>query len=505
MPSTAKKITLNTFFLYARQILNIFVSLYTVRIVLKILGTEDYGIYNVIAGIVATLGFINNSMSNASQRYFSFEIGKNSDGLSNIFSMTIMSYIGIVAVIVLLSESIGLWYVSEKMIIPEGRGEAVVLSFQCVIATFVFSFMSSPFTALIISNENMFVFSFVSVFESVAKLIMTVVLTKVNFDKLILYSFLMIFPSAISFFIYMLFCFLKYKNVKLIKYWNWNQICDMYIYTFSNLGGSIINIFKIQILNVFINQKFNSKVVAARGIATNISGIIQSFSINFSTAISPFVTKQFAQNRKKELCDFLILSCKISYFINFVIGLPAFLEIDYLLKLWLKIPPEYSVIFSKLIIVDCCIDSLTLPLMVGIQATGKISKYVFSMSAFNLLYLPVCLILFHLGFDATSALIVSPVFTFISIFIRIFYICMNMEYKFIKLILKILIPVVLVSVISFFIMFVFTGIFVQSFFRLCGTTAVSLIVNVVLILLFGLNRNEKLSVFLKIKARLKKN
>ena len=505
MLGAVKKITLNTFFLYMRQIINIFVSLYTVRVVLKVLGTGDYGIYNVVAGIVATLGFINNSMSNASQRYFSFEIGKNTNGLSKIFSMTILSYIGIIIVIVLLSESIGLWYVSRKMIFPEGRGCAAVLSFQCVIITFVFSFMSSPFMALIISNENMFVFSVVSVFESVAKLIMTVFLTKVNFDKLVLYSFLMIFPAAISFFIYMLFCFFKYKNVSLIKYWNWKLIRDMSLYTISNLGGSIINIFKIQVLNVFINQKFSSKIVAARGIATNISGIIQSFSINFSTAISPFVTKQFAQDRKRDLCDFLILSCKISYFINFIIGLPAFLEMDYLLKLWLKIPPEYSVVFSKLVIVDCCIDSLTLPLMVGIQATGKISKYVFSMSAFNLLYLPVCLILFHFGFNPTSALVVSPVFTFISIFIRIFYISKNMDYKLVGLVLKILIPVVFVSVISFFTMFAFTEIFVQSFIRLFGTTVVSVIVNAILILLFGLNKNERISVFSKIKAKLERN
>lgn len=504
MAATAKKITLNTIFLYSKQILSMLVSLYTVRIVLKVLGTEDYGIYNVIAGIIAVLGFVNNSMANASQRYFSFELGKNNlDGLSRIYSMTILGYIGVTLLIILLSETIGVWYIKSKMVLPANRATATFTSFQCVVATFLFSFISSPFMALIIAHENMFVFSFVSIFESLAKLIMAFLLIKINFDKLVLYSFLMIFPSFISFLVYITFCQVKYKNVKFIKYWKWNQIKEMYIYTISNLGGSIINIFKIQVLNLIINQKFNSKIVAARGIATNISGIIQSFSVNFTTAISPFITKEYAQNRKQQLYDFLIFSCKISYFINFIIALPAVFEMNYLLNLWLKIPPEYSVIFSRLVIIDCCIDSLTLPLMVGIQATGKISKYVFSMSIFNLFYIPCCLILFKLGFGATSALVMAPFFTFGSIFIRIYYVHRNMNYNFFRLFVKIFIPVAAVSVCASFLSYLFTiRIFAQSFFRLCFTTLFTAMTSVFFIFLFGLNKYEKNIVLSKVKTKI---
>lgn len=497
-----EKIAHNTVFLYVRQILNLLISLYAVRMVLKILGTEDYGIYCVIAGIVAMTGFLNNSMANASQRYFSFELGKkNINGLSEIFSMTIVSYVGISLFLIIIYETIGAWYIQNKLILPFGRENAVSMSFQCVIITFIFSFIASPFIALIIAHENMFVFSLVSVFESVAKFIMTILLSKLHFDKLILYSILMIFPSFVSFLIFFCFCFTKYKNIKFKKYWNWKQIKEMYIYTISNLGGSVINIFKIQILNIFINQKFNSKIVAGRGIATSISGIIQSFSVNFSTAISPFVTKKFAQGCRKELCSFLGFSCKISYFINFVIGLPAVLEMEYLLKLWLKTPPEYSSVFSQLIIIDCCIDSLTLPLMVGIQATGRISKYVLSMSVFNILYLPVCLMLFYFGFNATSALLVAPFFTFVSIFIRIYYICKNIGYKFMNMTFEIIIPVFVVTVFTAGIMYLIVRNIEQSFLRLCLTVFASFALNVFFIFLLGLNKTERSFVYSKIKAK----
>lgn len=499
--NTAQKLTLNTIFLYAKQMLSMIVSLYTVRIVLRVLGTEDYGIYNVIAGIVATLGFVSNSMANASQRYFSFELGKNNKaGLSNIFSMTILSYAGIILIIILFSESIGVWYIKNRMLLPAGRSNAAFAAFQCVIATFTFSFVSSPFIALIIANENMSVFSIVSIFESIAKLLMAFILVKINFDKLILYSFLMIFPSLISFCIYIAFCHGKYRYVRFIRYWNWNKIKEMYVYTFSNLGGSVINIFKIQVLNLVINQKFSSKVVAARGIATNISGIIQSFSVNFTTAISPFITKEYAQGRNQTLYDFLTFSCKISYFINFIIALPAVLEMEYLLELWLKIPPEYSVLFSKLVIIDCCIDSLTLPLMVGIQATGRISKYVLSMSVLNLLYVPCCLALFGLGLDASSALAAAPFFTFGSIFIRVHYICKNMKYSFVKFFLKIFAPASIVSLCASFISSFTVRIFTPSFFRLCFTTFVSIIFSAAFIFILGLNKSERNIVILKLKS-----
>lgn len=499
-----KKITHNTVFLYVRQIINLLVSFYTIRIVLRVLGTEDYGIYNVIAGIVAMTGFLNSSMANASQRYFSFELGKhNINRLSEIFSMTIVSYVGISIFLIVISETIGTWYIQNKLVLPLGRESAVSMSFQWVIVTFIFSLIASPFMALIIAYEDMFVFSLISILESLTKLIMSVLLSKLHFDKLVLYSFLMIFPSFISFLVFSCFCFTKYKNIKFKKYWNWKQIKEMYVYTISNLGGSVINIFKNQVLNIFINQRFNSKIVAGRGIATNISGIIQSFSVNFSTAISPFVTKKFAQGDRKELFDFFAFSCKISYFINFVIGLPVVLEIDCLLKLWLKTQPEYSSIFSQLIIIDCCIDSLTLPLMVGIQATGKISKYVFSMSVFNILYLPVCLIMFHFGFNATSALLVAPFFTFVSIFIRIYYICKNMDYKFINMAFEILVPVVAVTVFSSSIMYLIVRNIEKSFLRLCLTVVVSFALNIFFIVLLGLNKAERSLVYSKIKARLR--
>lgn len=502
---TGKKITQNTVFLYVRQIINLLVSLYTIRVVLRVLGTEDYGIYNIIAGIVAMTGFLNSSMANASQRYFSFELGKqNINRLSEIFSMTIVSYVGISLFLIVISETVCTWYIQNKLILPFGRENAVSVSFQWVIVTFIFSLIASPFMALIIAYEDMFVFSLVSVLESLTKLIVTVLLSKLHFDKLVLYSFLMIFPSFISFIVFSFFCFTKYKNIKFKKYWNWKQIKEMYIYTISNLSGSVINIFKIQILNVFINQRFNSKVVAGRGIATSIGGIIQSFSVNFSTAISPFVTKKFAQGCGKDLCDFLVFSCKISYFINFVIGLPAVLEIKYFLNLWLKTQPEYSSVFSQLVIIDCCIDSLTLPLMIGIQATGRISKYVFSMSVFNILYLPVCLIMFHFGFNATSALLVAPFFTFVSVFIRIYYICKNMDYQFINMAFNILIPVIAVTALTSSSMYLIVRNIEESFLRLCLTVVVSFALNIFFIFLFGLNKAERNLVCSKIKSRLRR-
>lgn len=485
-------ISKNTLFLYSKQILNLIVGLYAVRVVLNVLGTDDYGIYNVVAGVVFAFGFINNSIANAIQRYFAISIGKQEfKKLSDIFSMVITTYIGISLFLILLSEIIGIWIINYKLNVPVGRESAVNIAFHCVNVSLFFTIISSPFIALLIAYEDMFVFSVVSVFESLGKLIIAFILPLTKFDKLTVYSIFCILPILFSFFVYFIFCKKKYVWIKFHKFWDKSLFKEMAVYTLSNLGGSLISIFKIQILNVVINQKFSSTIVAARGIATNISGIIQSFSINFATSTSPYIIKKYAQNQIESLFDFLVLVCKVSFFINFLIGFPVILEMEYLLKLWLKIPPEFSILFSKLVIIDCCIESLSIPLMAGIQATGKITKYTLVLSIFNILYLPACLIFFALGFSVAFMLGIASVFSFVSGILRMYFLCKYLSFSLMKLLQRVVLPIMCFSLLVIPLPYIFTYITQSSIIRLIITTFLSISLCLLLFYFLALNRVEK--------------
>jgi O-antigen/teichoic acid export membrane protein len=372
MTTNTACIAKNTLMLYFRHILIILVSLYTVRVVLETLGAEDYGIYNVVVGVVTMLGFLSGSMASASQRYFSFELGRGDyEQLKRIFSLNLMIYAMIAIVVLLLAETIGLWFVNTKLILPRDRMDAVQWIYHCSIISFLVSIMATPYMSSLIAHEEMKIYASVSIVETLLKLGIVFLLKIIPLDKLQLYGILLCVVTIINTEIYREVCKRKFQECRFRLYWNKDLFKEIACYTGWNLFGSVSLAFKNQVINIILNQFFNPAVVAARGIASSINSAVASFSTNFSVALNPQIIKQYAAEQKTEMLRLMFRGTKVTYFLMYLFALPLIIEMPFVLAIWLGDPPEYTVLFSRLVLVDGIILSFSYQATAVIQATGK--------------------------------------------------------------------------------------------------------------------------------------
>lgn len=283
-----KRIVKNTVFLYFRQIIVMLVSLFTVRLVLSAFGTTDYGIYNVVGGVVAMFGFLTGAMSTATQRYLSFALGKRDlDLYQKTFSLSMLIYLGLCAVVVLLSETVGLWFVYNKLIIPAERLNAALWVYHCSILSFVLSVMTAPYMASIVSHEHMSIYAFMSLFDVFLKIAVVIFLFYLPFDSLKLYAVLLCSCCFLTTSIYKIICRIKYPECRFSFYWNRPLFKEMVSFMGWNFFGAAVGIAKGQGLNILLNLYFGPIVNAARAIAGQVNGAVASFANNFSSAIRP--------------------------------------------------------------------------------------------------------------------------------------------------------------------------------------------------------------------------
>jgi O-antigen/teichoic acid export membrane protein len=386
-----KRIARNTLLLYFRMLLTMVVSLYTVRVVLNTLGIVDYGIFNVVAGIVTTFSFLSVTLATATQRFFSFELGRNNyEQLKKTFSMTMTIYIMVAIIILVLAETLGLWFLNTKMSIPAERMEAANWIYQFSILSFMMTMFTIPYDAAIIAHERMDVYAYVSMIEVSLKLLIVYLLMIVSMDKLKLYAILILGVTTIITLIYRTYCQKKFDECHYSFYWDSNLFKTIAGYSGWNLFGSLAGVFNDQGINILLNIFFNPVINAARGIAFQISNSINLFVSNFSTAVNPQIIKYYAQNENQKMQTLVFQSSKFSYFLLFIITMPVLLETNLILSLWLKAVPEYVVLFTRLVIITTLIDSLSGPLITSALATGKIKYYQIIIGGFKLFNLPIC-------------------------------------------------------------------------------------------------------------------
>ena len=402
-----KRIAKNTLLLYFRMFFMMAVSLFTSRVILNTLGVEDYGIYNVVGGVVAMFGFINGSMTSATQRYITFALGKgDKKRLSTVFSTTIQIHAVISILIVLLGETIGLWFLNNKMVIPVDRMDAAFWVLQCSIIATVFMIMSVPFNADIVAHEKMSAFAYISVMEVVLKLVIVYILVVFSVDKLILYAFLLLGIQIFVCVIYCLYCQRHFAECKYVHVYDKPLLKEMTGFAgwsmFGNLSGVLFN----QGLNLLLNMFFGPVVNAARGVAVQVQNAIQHFVTNFQMALNPQITKTYAQNQMEEMHKLMFRSARFSFYLLFFISLPVLFETNFILTIWLKTVPEYTVTFLRIMICTSLIYTCANPMIIANQATGKVKKYQFVCGSILLMILPVSWILLRLGFPAYSVFIV---------------------------------------------------------------------------------------------------
>lgn len=502
MKTNSKKVAKNTLMLYFRQILIMLVSLYTVRVVLNVLGTQDYGIYNVVAGVVTMFSFLSGSMATASQRYFSFYLGKDDyKGLKNVYNITFLIYIILVLIVLVFAETLGLWFINNKLVIPVERMRASNFLYQTVILSFIMSMINAPYMACIIAHEKMNIYAYVSIIEALLKLGTVFVLKFLMCDKLILYGLLLLLVSIVITSIYRFCCIRKFEECKFNFYWNKGLFKEITSYSVWNLFGASVSVIKNQIINILLNIFFGPVTNAARGVAAQVNSAVYSFGNNFSTALRPQIIKTYANNERKECISLVYRGCKLTFFLMFIIILPLSIEADFVLKVWLKNPPMDAVLFTRLVLIDCLIESMNYQIMTLAQATGKIKLYQAVVGGILMLNLPISYFVLKIGMPAYSVLMVNIFLTIIAAFVRLLIIKKIVDFSIIDYTKKVIIPCFIVVIVSLVIPFLLNIKIKNEIIKFFTVCFASVVFSAIAIFFIGFNKEERNSIILFIKRK----
>lgn len=489
-----RRIAKNTLLLYVRMAIIMLVSLYTSRIILSILGVEDFGIYNIVGGVVSMFTFINASMTSSTQRYLTYDIGRNDiTSLKKTFSVSLNIHIAIAAIVFILAETIGLWMVNCKLVIPEQRIVAANIVYQSTIIAFIVNIIQVPYNSLIIAYEKMDVYAYVSIIEVILKLLIVFMLEFLSYDKLAVYGVLILVVQILITSSYRLYCKKKYPFCK------FNIVKDKALYKqiggFAgwNVFGSISWMLRSQGLNLLLNLFFGPAINAARGVAFQVNSAINNFTSGFQTAMNPQITKRYASGEIKQMETLVFAGVKYSYFLLFLISLPLIINVDYILNIWLKNVPDYTNIFVILVLVDSLISNIFgVPLMTALSATGNIKIYQVVVSAIICLALPISWVALKMGGNPQSVFVISIIISFVAGIARFLFCKKQIGFSIKRFFIKVFLPISLISMLSSIVPFWLFKICDVSFpYKLFCSVLVSLFVTSFFILIIGIDKNEK--------------
>ena len=494
-----KRIAKNTLLLYVRTLFIMLVTLYTSRVVLNTLGVSDYGIYNVVGGVVAMFGFINASMSSATQRYITFALGKGDIAdLRKIFSTALQIHVLIAALIVVLGETVGLWFMYTQMQIPADRMNAAFWVLQCSIVSSVVMIISVPYNADIIAHERMSAFAYISIIEAVLRLAIVYLLLAFSYDKLILYAFLTLAVQLLIRFCYSSYCNKHFPESKYRHVWDKFLFKEMTGFAGWGMFSSLSGILSGQGLNMLLNVFFGPVVNAARAVAVQVQNAILQFIGNFQMAINPQITKTYANGEMEDMHKLMFRSARFTFYLLFVVSLPVLFETNFILTVWLKTVPENTVIFLRIMICVSLLYPLSNPLIIANQATGQVRNFQFVSGLILLFILPVSYICLSFGLPAYSVFVVHFIMEFTTLFYRLRLLRSSINIRFIDYFKNVFFRVVLVVAISIIIpiaIYNYMGNTIIRFFLICIICILSVGLSAYTV---GLSHNEQL--FIKSKA-----
>ncbi len=402
-----KRIAKNTIVLYCRMLFMMAISLYTSRVVLNTLGVVDFGIFSVVGTVVSMFSFLNGAMTSSTTRYITFALGQGDEKrLKTIFSTALQIHALIAFVIVVLSETIGLWFFYHKMQIPPDRLDAAFWVLQLCIVDSVFAVMSVPYNAAIVAHERMSAFAWMSIYDAVAKLLIVYLLVVTPFDRLVFYAAMLVVVQITSRFIYSIYCNHHFAESKYNRVWDKPLFREMLSFASWSLFGDLSMTLFTAGLNMLLNVFFGPIVNAARGVATQVQGTIMGFVNNFQMAVNPQITKTYAKGEMDAMHNLMFRCARFSFYLLFFISLPVILEADFVLTVWLKTVPENTVTFLRIIICTSLIYTCANPLIIANKATGKVKRYQTVCGTILLLILPVSYVVLKLGAPAYAVFIV---------------------------------------------------------------------------------------------------
>ena len=504
--SDNKRIAKNTMFLYFRMILIVCIGLYTSRVVLQTLGIIDYGIFNAVGGIVAMLGFLNTSMAASSQRFITYALGEGDDEkVRNVFVTSVWVHLLVAFIVLVAAETLGLWFLYEKMVIPADRFHTAFWVYQCSIAASLITIMSVPFNSLIIAYERMSVFAYISVFEVSMNLGIVFLLVIGQFDKLLLYAVLLLLLKGIVFSVYRYYCMKKIPSSKFRMFFEKEKFHSMVKFSLWSMNGHLALVGASQGINLLLNLFFGPAMNAAHGVATHVQTHVYSFCTNFNLATKPQITKLYANSLFEEMHKLVIMSSKFSFYLMIILTLPVIINITPILQLWLGIVPDYSAQFVVIMLVSSLVRSLSFPLIASVHATGDLKRFQLWEGTTLLMVVPIAYLLLKLFH--VSPLVVMSVYLVLETVaqcIRVWIVLPMIRMPFNDYIVGAIKPIAMVSLLMAFLPLLYTQIKISHDIVLVLASVIAcFLYGIGVIYFIGCNSMEKqaIAVFLKNKFK----
>ena len=497
-----KRIAKNTLMLYGRMLFSMAVSLYTSRLVLNTLGVEDYGIYNVVGGFVAMFSLISGSLSSSVSRFITFELGKGDiDKLKQIFSTSILIHLALALIVFVLAETVGIWFLYNKMTIPTERLTAAMWVFQASVLNFAFSLWSVPYNATIIAHEHMKAFAWIGIFDVVMRLLIVlfIAFSPWVFDRLIVYAILLTTLALAMRVIYARYCHRHFEE----SHWSFrfDKTCWREISSFAgwNFIGCTAGLLKDQGVNILLNLFFGPVLNAARGIATTVNGAICGFVNNFMVALNPQITKSYASGDYPFLFSLIERGARFSFYIILFLALPILIETDFVLALWLKQYPDHTVKFVRLVILLSMCEIISNPLITLQLATGDIRNYQIAVGGVLMLNFPLSYLCLHVGMPPESTLVVAILVSLCCFILRLTFLrYMVPGFSARGYLYRVFIKVILVGSCATIIPYIVHQHFEYGWERVLIVGLVSLVSSSIAILYIGCTQSERLFIFEKL-------
>ena len=495
----------NTVLLYLRSFIVLLISLYASRIILEELGVEDFGIYNAVGGLISMVSFVNTSLLASYQRYYNVVMGEgNKNSLIEWFRASFAAQILLVLAVLLIAESIGLWFLNNKMVISENRLVAANWVYQSSIVAIAFTIIQSPYTAMVTAYEKMNVFAIISVIDAVLKLLIVLVLRFVESDKLIFYSIFIMGISLLDFFLYLIYVERKLDLGSFSILWNWRKIKSLIGFAGYTFFDVLSQTLKSSGINILLNLFFGPVVNAARGIAYQVLTATNQFVQSFQTAFRPQLTKSYAEQDYDFMKRLYYSSSKISFYLILIVTLPIIIETSTILHIWLgNNVPEHTVAFVRLILFTSWMSCFATPSSCIVYASGEMKQFTIWVSGLNLAILPVAYIFLLLGYGPESAMVVSLIITVVVQLIRMLIVRKLVQIGIREYFKEVLLPTMLITVIAFILPVALNAILPQGLLSALVNMMLSVLWTVIVIWLIGVDTDERIQIKNKVMSVIK--
>lgn len=487
-----RRVAKNAVYMFFRMMIVMLVGLYTSRVVLNTLGVNDYGTYNVVGGVVVLFSFLRQAMTNATYRYLTYALGEgDTDKLRNTFVMAINAHWIIAGMILLLTETVGLWLLNNKLVFPDGRLFAANVAYQFSMLSFCMGVMQTPYNSVIIAHERMSFFAVTGIWEVMLKLLLVYLLVALPGDNLINYSWLL---AAVSLFMlcwYWIYCRKHFTECSYFRFWDGRLMCSMLRYSGWSVLVNATDIGVTQCMVFFFNTFFGVVANAALGIANNVNNLLTQFLQNFTQAYSPQIFKTYAKRDMPYFHKLLCSTSKLSYYLLFAVSVPVMMNIDFILRIWFGMVPEDTGLFVILVVLFSLVDAYSQPHWIAVYATGKLRIHQIMMSGIKILNIPLAYLLLELEFGAWTALALKAGLNIVCAIVRSIYMKYLVRLSMSMLLKDVLCPVSLVTVLTLPLPLYLCRIMEDGWFKLLATSSLFTVALLVVVPLWGLNGKER--------------